>query len=298
MSTVAFLLIVFCLLAVFVWHSAKSSQSKLGKTEPAIAPPVTTAKVDASVPQVVRLAEQRQLEIKAFDAFMSGRAAELRANWLHASIAGVTHRNADGSRRQPYVRALNPYESLELRPEPENKFSMTAVAIFDFSDNQLGYVPEFLCADVFRAIQAGGVVEAYVAHVGESVEGTWGAGIGILWAKPRTAEEIIIENAIGPKFQGWSPAQLTGITKGNRQQNIRALGNGERLDLSQSEDGKILLTATGGAEIATLSKQQSARFRDRIAAGWNHAGVVLQIDEGRKAKPRIAIAWLDRTEGT
>ena len=293
-----FLLIAFCLLATLLWQIAKLGRAKLRKPEPVSSPPVATtqSKVDASVVQVVRLAEQRQLEADAFDAFMSGQAAKLRANWLHASIAGVTHRNENGSQRQPHVRALSPYESLELRAEPANKFSTTAVAVFDLSDNQLGYVPEFLCGDVFRAIQAGGIAEAYVAHVGESVKGTWGAGIGVLWAKPWTAEEIVIENVIGPKFLGWSPAQLTGITKGDRQQNIRALGSRERLDLREYEREKILLTTVGGAEIATLSKQQSAKVRDRIAAGWNHAGVVLHVDEGEKAKPRIAIVWLDRTE--
>src|SRR6185437_11941485 len=118
-----------------------------------------------SVQSVIDRSEAIQAGREEFDAFMSARAAELRGKWLHASIAGVTHRNKDRTSRQPLIEELSPYEELVLEPEPENRFSRTAVAIYNLAGSQLGYVPEFLCRDVFLTIERGGTVEAFVGWV-------------------------------------------------------------------------------------------------------------------------------------
>ena len=59
---------------------------------------------------------------------------------FHLHVAGVTHRNADGSKRQEIVRHCDIGELLQLVPEPDNRYDPKAMKVCRLNGEQLGYI--------------------------------------------------------------------------------------------------------------------------------------------------------------
>ena len=85
--------------------------------------------------------------------------------WFFSSIAGVTHRNNDGSSRQKAIKKCQPFEMLKLTPEPNNQFDPNAIAVFRTTGEQLGYLERRLASETCRRTQKGQHWEAMVFAV-------------------------------------------------------------------------------------------------------------------------------------
>jgi hypothetical protein len=95
-------------------------------------------------------------------------------------IAGVTFRNKDGTKRQDLIKQLNPDEPLILKREPDNPYGDTAIAIYNSSGQQLGYIPsgDYLLA---KHMDMGDKVSAKVLEVtgGFSYKKNYGCNIQV-----------------------------------------------------------------------------------------------------------------------
>lgn len=110
-------------------------------------------------------------------------------------IAGVSHKNADGSSRQAIIRQCSVGESLELRREPDNPHDPFAVAVFRSTGQQLGYLPEHCVRDgrssgtVTSALDSGAECRARISDLTGGTDGkTRGVNI-LLSCGPITGEE-------------------------------------------------------------------------------------------------------------
>ena len=56
-------------------------------------------------------------------------------------VAGVTHRNSDGTRRQAIIRKCSIGEKVDLVDEPDNKYDPNAIKVCRKNGEQLGYIP-------------------------------------------------------------------------------------------------------------------------------------------------------------
>ncbi len=75
---------------------------------------------------------------------------------FRATVAGVTHSNADGRSRQDLVGAFRPGDLLLFNREPDNAHDSNAVAVHDPGGRQLGYLPACRIAeDVARWMDSG-----------------------------------------------------------------------------------------------------------------------------------------------
>lgn len=72
----------------------------------------------------------------------------MRSGQFHTKIAGVTHRNSDGSYRQQIIRRCQIGEAVRLSPEPWNEYDRNAIAVHRLSGEQLGYLSSELAADL------------------------------------------------------------------------------------------------------------------------------------------------------
>ena len=107
---------------------------------------------------------------------------------FHSNIAGVSHRNSNGSDRQAYIRAYcRPGIRVELRPEPDNPHDKNAVGcwirarafIFFSADVQIGYLPADVCGEIARHLAKGGKADCDVAEVTGGTRGKSTLGVNI-----------------------------------------------------------------------------------------------------------------------
>lgn len=70
-------------------------------------------------------------------------------------IAGVTHRNSDGSSRQANIEKLSPRDPLVLKREPSNKADPNAIAVLDTYGRQLGYLNADLAEELAPKLDMG-----------------------------------------------------------------------------------------------------------------------------------------------
>jgi single-stranded-DNA-specific exonuclease len=79
-------------------------------------------------------------------------------------IAGVTHSNRDGTKRQALIARCKAGESLTLRREPENPYDEGAIAVHRSTGEQLGYMPG---GDTRLAswMDSGGEVSARIVNI-------------------------------------------------------------------------------------------------------------------------------------
>jgi HIRAN domain len=81
-------------------------------------------------------------------------------------LAGVTHRNSDGTPRQKLVRDLGKFDNIFLRLEPENPHDPNAVMIIrERDEQQIGYLPRDVAAVVAPSKQSGFQYGGWVLEV-------------------------------------------------------------------------------------------------------------------------------------
>jgi hypothetical protein len=99
---------------------------------------------------------------------------------IHTKIAGVSHKNDDGTSRQRYIRDyVSAGQHLILKREPRNKYSANATSVWWDQNIQLGYVPGDLSADVARLLDSGQNLVTVVHQVTGGVRGKPTLGVNI-----------------------------------------------------------------------------------------------------------------------
>lgn len=83
-------------------------------------------------------------------------APGVKSRAIHTKVVGVTFPNADGTDRQHIIKAsCRPGTKLEIRPEPNNPKSATALAVWTTA-GQIGYIGSGrLNDDVNRLLSSG-----------------------------------------------------------------------------------------------------------------------------------------------
>ena len=113
-------------------------------------------------------------------------------------VAGVTHRNDDGSRRQQIIPRCSIGENLILRREPHNRVDTGAIKVTRSNGEQLGYLP----AHVSRGGDASGLAHQMDAGTGYQCRITAITGGG-----PEKSWGVNIEVTDAAEFDGSVPQQ-------------------------------------------------------------------------------------------
>lgn len=102
------------------------------------------------------------------------------------SLAGVSHRNPDGSQRQRIIRACRAGERLTLVREPDNEYDEFAIAVYSVSGRQIGYVKTELAERLCEQLDDGCGVAMYVKEVTGGVAGkpTLGVNVAVFVSEP------------------------------------------------------------------------------------------------------------------
>ncbi len=122
---------------------------------------------------------------------------------FHTKLAGVSKLNSDGTSRQEYIQMLDPEEGLELVRQPENSYDPNAVAVFDSTGNQIGYLSSQVAAEIAPEIDRGMFVECYVVEITGQDQDTQGVNVLI---NVMTLEEA------GTKYKTSSPVPVRSKT--------------------------------------------------------------------------------------
>jgi hypothetical protein len=114
------------------------------------------------------------------------------SGWFHAKVVGVTHDNADGSRRQPIIGQCQVGEPLLLCPEPENQYDPNAVGVCRNNGQQIGYVSSVVAEELHGRLRQGQMLRARIENV--TGGGPWrslGVNILIEWMEPESKAEPV-----------------------------------------------------------------------------------------------------------
>lgn len=84
----------------------------------------------------------------AFEDWMDERAREVQGEWFDGKVAGMTHRNPDGSSRQQIALGLAPHDELMLEAEPHNPYDANAIAVMTTEGLQVGFLEARLAREV------------------------------------------------------------------------------------------------------------------------------------------------------
>lgn len=93
------------------------------------------------------------------------------AKTFNVKLAGVSHKNDDGTDRQIYIeRFAQAGMPLTLKPEPDNRFDPNAVSVWiedcrRLQKMQIGFLDARLAGEVTRLIKRGGTASAHIVEV-------------------------------------------------------------------------------------------------------------------------------------
>ena len=175
------------------------------------------------------------------------------AQTFRTALAGVTFSNADGTSRQELVRRLRSSETLRLVREPDNTYDRFAVAVFNSSGAQLGYLP---AGDTRLAshIDGGGPASAAVVAV------TGGGGIlGRLFKAFEKTYGCVVE--ITKTDPDWSAVRPYMDSSAQIEKSLQAAETLEESDRTSA----IATYRQAIADIAALDA------KGQIAASWRRA---------------------------
>lgn len=98
-----------------------------------------------------------------------------------SKVAGVSHKNEDGSLRQNHIKKCFIGEKLILLPDPDNQYDPWAIKVLNSSNKQIGFIESRLAKDVWRHLDNGNKVEVIVKEVtgGSKEKPTRGVNIEI-----------------------------------------------------------------------------------------------------------------------
>ncbi len=90
---------------------------------------------------------------KQFESILAQAMPNLKPQF-YSKIAGITHRNPDGSDRAALIAAEPEFAVFELIPEPDNPIDPKAIAVqHPLSGAKLGYLPEQTAHDLLPQME-------------------------------------------------------------------------------------------------------------------------------------------------
>jgi HIRAN domain len=113
-------------------------------------------------------------------------AAPENCRVFYSKVAGVTHKNPDGTSRQRIIKTCAPGEGLVLVREPENPYDPDAVKVYRSSGEQVGYLSaDRLASEISSTMGSGEQVTAEVSQVTGGTKGKPTRGLNIKIIVPR-----------------------------------------------------------------------------------------------------------------
>ena len=242
----------------------------------------------------------------SFDAAMDELADAHDGAWFCSKLAGVKHRNDDGTSRRKFIRDLTPFEELYLLPEPECRFDPNAIRVLNDVGNQVGYLESRVAGEVSHSLAKGDVWSCYVKFLTEWEDKVVGAVVAlhhynpVHLARPERGFEKYLD-ALALRYDGdWRYVRLIGLSKNNedgsnRRELIRALEAGTQLNIRPDIDDKELaqqfrLFNEADQMLGALDKKMSKAVLENVRAGGRWAVVFRDYTEDEKGvRPNIAL---------
>lgn len=105
---------------------------------------------------------------------------------IKTKVVGVTKKNEDGQSRQELIEMLEPGDELFLEREPDNEHDENAIAVFNESWEQIGYLSRSVAAELAPLMDEGYEVECTVTEItgGTDDKPSYGCNIEITIYSP------------------------------------------------------------------------------------------------------------------
>lgn len=114
------------------------------------------------------------------------------ANEFHSKIAGVSHKNLDGSDRQKYIKQYaNVGDELLMVPEPYNPHSPAAIGLYVVRESgllrkkketyQLGYVSAELAPKIYEMLGSGQRIRVFISEITGGTKDKPTRGVNLLF---------------------------------------------------------------------------------------------------------------------
>jgi len=118
---------------------------------------------------------------------------------IKTKIVGVTRKNSDGTKRQDLLEMLKRHREKELvlMPEPDNPASDHAIAVYDRTGDQLGYLKDDLAEELFDELQEIGTAYAEVLEVTGGDGKSYGCNIEIPYDDEEGLTHLILPENYG-----------------------------------------------------------------------------------------------------
>ncbi len=84
---------------------------------------------------------------------------------FYSKVAGVSHKNNDGSSRQKILKKCRVGDSLKLVREPRNKFDKNAVKVLTEDGKQIGYLNKHVAAEIAPRLDKGSQVDCVITDL-------------------------------------------------------------------------------------------------------------------------------------
>jgi hypothetical protein len=96
------------------------------------------------------------MDEQQFEAIVLQTFGEAVDDYFYSKIVGGEYQNADGIYRSRLLSECEPFDLLDLVPEPDNAFDAHAVKVIRRgTEGLLGYLPSRTAADLMRRIEPG-----------------------------------------------------------------------------------------------------------------------------------------------
>ena len=124
------------------------------------------------------------------------RSHDSRVRHFHTKIAGVTHKNTDGTDRQKFISKCQLLETLVLDHEGDNPHDRNAVRVCRGNGQQLGYLNAELAEEIARKSEKGYRFAAFIKDItgGKRKGHSFGVNLLILQAEPGIGDHHVKEH--------------------------------------------------------------------------------------------------------
>jgi hypothetical protein len=99
---------------------------------------------------------------------------------FYTKVAGVSHRNDDGTQRQRIIKRCQVHEQLVLEHDPRNRHDPNAVRVCRLHGEQLGFLKADLAPDVVNRLARGFTITAFIVNLTGGTEEAPTRGVNIV----------------------------------------------------------------------------------------------------------------------
>lgn len=131
---------------------------------------------------------------------------------IKTKVVGVTKRNEDGQSRQELIELLDPGDELYLEREPDNEYDENAIAVFNESWEQIGYLSRKVAEELAPLMDEGYETKCIVTAItgGSDDKPSFGCNIEITVYSPE--EWAVLNHQKQPEPEELKPSQEVAVT--------------------------------------------------------------------------------------